>query len=177
MKIEIGQKRIAKILERFQIHPLFGLRLITYPLTALSTFLNLWVISSEYGNALFNLFLLAWMLTGTVQVLEYALGIEIMNIVAIQGFQKAILRRVYKNIAILGLILSLVYFVVSLPVNRDRIDEYLERFPSEASYQTQVLIFLHFFVFFWKLPVTFANSSRIAHECFNSISRIIWLYS
>jgi hypothetical protein len=149
MKIEIGQKRIAKILERFQIHPLFGLRLITYPLTALSTFLNLWVISSEYGNALFNLFLLAWMLTGTVQVLEYALGIEIMNIVAIQGFQKAILRRVYKNISILGLILSLVYFVVSLPVNRDRIDKYLQRFPSEASYQTQVLISIFFISLFF----------------------------
>ncbi len=148
MKIATCNKKISDVFERFQIHPLFGLRLITYPLTALSTFLNLWLISSKYSNALFNLFLVAWMLTGTIQVLEYALGVEVMNSVAIAGFQRTIIQKVYRNILALFIILLVIYLVVRLPVMQARINIYLKRFSSNPGYDTQLLISIFFLVLF-----------------------------
>jgi len=148
MKIKTRLSRINQLFAHYQIHPLFGLRLVTYPLTALATYLNFWMISSEYGNSLFNLFLIAWMLIGTVQVLEYALGVQIMNSVAINGYRKSIVREVWKNITFLGLALSLIYTVLNLPLGNDILSRYLTRFSSSVSYNPHLLILVFFIILF-----------------------------
>lgn len=141
-------RRMKQFFDRYQIHPLFGLRLVTYPLTALATYLNFWLISSEYGNSLFNLFLIAWMLIGTVQILEYALGVQIMNSVAINGYRRSILREVWKNITYLGLALSFIYTVLTFTFLSDSLRRYLTRFPSSFSYDPHVLILVFIVILF-----------------------------
>jgi len=148
MKFTYGKTKVLRLLDKYQIHPLFGLRIITYPLTALATYLNFWLISSEYGNSLFNLFLIAWMLIGTVQVLEYALGVQIMNSVALYGFQRSILREVRRNILVLGMVLLLIYSLLNLPFSRVGLTSYLKKFPSSINYNSHQLMSIFFIILF-----------------------------
>lgn len=155
-----SQMNVLKFFNKFQIHPLFGLRMITYPLTALATYLNFWLISSEYGNSLFNLFLIAWMLIGTVQVLEYAFGVQIMNSVALHGFQESILREVRRNILVLAMALFLIFNILNLPPSRKSLARYLTKFPSTVNYNPQQLLSIFFIVLFLS-------------GCYQLISRIL----
>jgi len=88
------------------------------------------------------------MLTGTVQVVEYSLGVQIMNHVAIYGFQKSILYKIAKNISVLGIVLFLTLSIVNAPFNRQNIDEYLMKFPTSIIYDQQKLTYVFFIILF-----------------------------
>jgi hypothetical protein len=125
MKFEVIRKLLSgnlskNIYGRQIIH-----RLITYPLTALCTFFNFWIMSQLFNTTLFNLYLVLWMLVGVSQILEYALGVQIMNRVILNGYTQKILAQVKVSIGVLGCLVLAIGIACWFSPLRNVFEQYL----------------------------------------------------
>ena len=148
-----------------RIHPQILLRLATYPIGALCSYFNFWAISHFFGSSSLNLFMLAWMLIGSVQILEYALGVQIMNTVALYGFHRKVLKQLLINISILGItILALGKLLMNS--SRDGfIAHYLLQFDSRSFINSSTLVWI------FCIPLFFSGSFQLISRIFLGLKR------
>lgn len=144
MKLELTRKFCGGNLSKNIYGQQIFHKLITYPLTALCTYLNFWIMSQLFNTNLFNLYLVLWMLVGISQIFEYALGVQIMNTVILNGYTQKVLAQLKIFICVIGSLILAIGLVCWFSPLRDVFEHYLvskdETF--DELYPSLLLVFL-----------------------------------
>ncbi len=123
-------------------------RLITYPVTALCTFFNFWVISQLFSTPLFNFYLNLWMLVGLSQILEYALGVQIMNRIILHGYTQETLSQLKHSIFALGSLVTAFGITFWISPIRGFLEKYLSSFAVSLAVQLPYLLTIFMLILF-----------------------------